>query len=91
MAESKEIEAKRTADIARETEENRRYVHPRMAIWSVDDRIVLRREADYHKIFTLDSSIDRGSIEEAMENGILTLTLHEREAAKPRKIPVRRG
>ncbi len=131
MAESKEIESKRPAELARQQDRQRRYIHPRTAIWSTEGKIVLklempgvgqeslsidiendtmtihgsrkstptegkliineRRDADYAKAFTLDESIDRDSVDAVMENGVLTLTLHELEAARPRKIPVRKG
>ncbi len=131
MAETREIEEKRPAEVAHQQEGPRAYIHPRTAIWSTDGKIILRlempgvrqedlsvhiendaltihgvrrrgtaegkylinerRDADFRKVFTLDESIDRNSVDAVMENGILTLTLHELEAAKPRKIQVRKG
>ena len=47
-----------------------------------------RREGDYRKLFTLDENIDRDRIEAAYANGVMKLTLHVREAAKPRRIEI---
>lgn len=131
MAETKEIQPKRSAEVGTHAEQQRLYVHPRTAIWSTEGTIVLRlempgvrqedlsidiendtltiqglkrpirhegkwvvkerRDADYRKVFTLDETIDRNSIDAVMENGILTLTLKELESARPRKIQVRKG
>ncbi|HOX33527.1 MAG TPA: Hsp20 family protein [Spirochaetales bacterium] len=47
-----------------------------------------RRGESYRKLFTLDESISRDKIDAAYANGILSLTLHVREAAKPRRIAI---
>lgn len=47
-----------------------------------------RRNGDYRKLFTLDDNIDRDRIEASYSNGVMRLTLHVREAAKPRKIEI---
>ena len=45
------------------------------------------READYHQLFTLDNTIDRGKVDAAMKNGILTVTLHKKESEKTETYP----
>ena len=46
------------------------------------------RPGDYHMEFTIDKTIDRGSIEASLNQGVLTLTLGLSESVKPRKIEV---
>ena len=46
------------------------------------------RAGDYSMEYTLDETIDRGSIEAKLERGVLILTLGLSEAVKPRKIKV---
>jgi len=48
-----------------------------------------RRRGDFHKTFAVDSSIDLDKIDAELANGILTLTLPMKEAAKPRRIEIR--
>jgi len=48
-----------------------------------------RRNYDFHKAFTIDETIDRDGISADLSEGILTLRLRVKEAAKPRKITVR--
>ncbi len=43
---------------------------------------------DFHMEYTIDKTIDRGSIEAALSQGVLTLILGLSEAVKPRKIEV---
>lgn len=47
-----------------------------------------RRHDDYHKAFTIDESVDRDGIQADLADGVLTLRLKVKEAAKPRKIAV---
>lgn len=47
-----------------------------------------RRVGQYRKVFTIDQTIDRERVEAFAANGLVTLTLHLREAAKPRRIEV---
>lgn len=47
-----------------------------------------RRRGDYRKIFTIDDSISREEVDAALADGLLTLTLHLKEAAKPRRIEI---
>jgi len=47
-----------------------------------------RVEGDYYEVYTLDETVDRGKIEAAMDSGVLNVTLHLREAEKPRKIQI---
>jgi len=48
-----------------------------------------RVDADYHQMYTIDDTIDRGNIEAKLENGVLNVTLHLKEAEKPRRIEVK--
>ncbi|HDQ14527.1 MAG TPA: Hsp20/alpha crystallin family protein [Sediminispirochaeta sp.] len=48
-----------------------------------------RLVGDYEKIYTIDETIDRDSIEAVMENGVLHMTLKLKEEVKPRKIEIK--
>lgn len=48
-----------------------------------------RARGDFAQTYTLDDTIDRERIEAKMERGILTVTLHLKDAVKPRKIEVK--
>ena len=48
-----------------------------------------RRRGDFHKTFSVDASVDLEKIDAELSNGILTLTLPMKEAAKPRRIEIR--
>jgi HSP20 family protein len=51
--------------------------------------ILKERRADaFRKFFTLDDSISRDDVEAALVDGILTLKLKVKEAAKPRRIEI---
>jgi HSP20 family protein len=47
-----------------------------------------RRVGEYRKRFIIDETIDREKIEASMANGVLTLSLTIKEAAKPRKVEI---
>jgi len=47
-----------------------------------------RRHLDFRKAFTIDETIDRDGISAECVDGILTLTLKIKEAAKPRHIEI---
>jgi HSP20 family protein len=47
-----------------------------------------RRLGDYRKSFTIDETIDRDRIEAQLVDGLLTMKLHMKEAAKPRRIAI---
>jgi len=47
-----------------------------------------RRLDSYRKEFTMDDTIDREKVSAEFANGILTLKLKIKEAAKPRKIEI---
>jgi len=44
---------------------------------------------NYYRAFRVGEDIDRNTIDATLENGILTLTLHKAEEAKPKKIEVK--
>lgn len=48
-----------------------------------------RQRGDYYRAYTLDETVDRERISASMNNGVLTVRLKLREAAKPRKIEVK--
>jgi len=50
-----------------------------------------RRFGTYYQAYTLDNTIDPERIEASLVDGVLTVTLHRREAEKPRKIAVKSG
>jgi HSP20 family protein len=47
-----------------------------------------RRSGSYRKLFTLDETISRDKVEANLEDGILTIKLEVKEAAKPRRIEI---
>jgi len=47
-----------------------------------------RALGDFYEDFTLDETVDRNRIDAVMEGGVLTVTLHLREAEKPRRIQI---
>jgi HSP20 family protein len=47
-----------------------------------------RRAEGFRKTFTLDETIARDKVDAALVDGILTLKLQVKEAAKPRKIEI---
>jgi HSP20 family protein len=48
-----------------------------------------RVDADYSSSYTLDDTIDRDRIEAVTSQGVLTVTLHLKEASKPKQITVK--
>jgi HSP20 family protein len=50
-----------------------------------------RRPGTFFQAYTLDNTIDPGSIEASLVDGVLTVTLHRKEAEKPRRITVKGG
>ena len=46
------------------------------------------RQADYRRVFEVDSTIDAARIGANLEQGLLTLNLPKAEAAKPRRIEI---
>jgi HSP20 family protein len=47
-----------------------------------------RRAEGYRKLFTLDDTIARDKVDASLVDGILTLKLQVKEAAKPRRIEI---
>ena len=76
-----------------EVENNELRITGRRATRRSDVTYLVRecRDGSFYRAFTLDDTIDPEKIEASMSAGILTLTLHRREAAKPRKIDVKVG
>lgn len=50
-----------------------------------------RLDGDFRAGYTVDDTIDARKIEASLDNGVLTVTLHVKEAVKPRRIPVKSG
>jgi HSP20 family protein len=48
-----------------------------------------RPRGSFRQVYTLDDTIDPAKIDAVLEAGVLNLTLHRKEAIKPRKIAVR--
>jgi len=48
-----------------------------------------RMDGDYAASYTLDETIDQERVEAELHDGVLTVTLHVKEAVKPRKITIR--
>jgi len=53
-------------------------------------RYVVRERpvGDYAEVYTIDETVDREKINASVDAGILTVTLHLREAEKPRRIAI---
>jgi HSP20 family protein len=47
-----------------------------------------RRSGSYRKVFTLDDTISRDKVDAGLADGILTIKLEVKEAAKPRRIEI---
>ena len=63
----------------------RREVHDDNQNYVIRERV----RGDFAQTYTLDDTIDRERIEARMERGILTVTLHLKDAVKPRRIEVK--
>ena len=50
-----------------------------------------RRQGDFYQVYTLDDTVDRNKVEASLEHGVLLVTLHLKEAEKPKKITVKAG
>lgn len=50
-----------------------------------------RVSGDYATAYTLDETIDQERVEAELHDGILTVTLHVKEAVKPRRIEIKAG
>jgi HSP20 family protein len=50
-----------------------------------------RRFGTFYQAYTLDNTIEPDKIEASLVDGVLTVTLHRREAEKPRRITVKSG
>ena len=48
-----------------------------------------RADADFATSYTLDETIDQERVDAELQDGVLTLTLHVKEAVKPKKIAIR--
>lgn len=48
-----------------------------------------RRRGDFQKTFSVDNTVDLDKVDAELSNGILTLSLPLKEAAKPRLIDIR--
>ncbi len=48
-----------------------------------------RRSGTYRKLFTLDETISRDKVDASLANGILSVKLEIKEAAKPKRIEIR--
>jgi HSP20 family protein len=48
-----------------------------------------RSRGFFYQAYTLDNTIDHGKIDAVLEAGVLTLTLHRKDAEKPRRIQVK--
>ncbi len=50
-----------------------------------------RRSGDFHQVYTVDDTVDREKIEANLEDGVLLVKLHLKEAVKPRRIEIKAG
>ncbi len=65
----------------------RRKAQPIEGTYLVKERV----EGDFRAGYTVDDTIDAQKIEASLDNGVLTVTLHVKEAVRPRRIPVKSG
>ena len=65
----------------------RRKARPVQGTWLVKERL----EGSFEAAYTVDDTIDPAKIEASLDDGVLTVTLHIKEAVKPRRIPVKSG
>jgi len=61
----------------------------RKELKAADHEPLLRPRGSFRQVHTLDDTIDPAKIDAVLEAGVLNLTLHRKEAVKPRKINVR--
>lgn len=73
-----------------EIEGNELRIHGKRAASPAGARYVVRErlDGDFREVYTIDETVDRGKIDAAMSDGVLTVTLHLREAEKPRRIQI---
>jgi len=50
-----------------------------------------RKQGDFQQVYTIDETVDKEKIDALLDAGVLTLTLHLKEAEKPRRIEVKVG
>jgi HSP20 family protein len=74
-------------------EDNEMRITGRREATDVEGTYLLRERArgDFQTVYTLDDTIDVSKIDARLDNGVLTVTLHVKEAVKPRKITVKAG
>ncbi|MCX7655345.1 MAG: Hsp20/alpha crystallin family protein [Treponemataceae bacterium] len=79
------------AGIEVSVEKNELVIHGKPAETPVEGTYLIRERhsGEYHKRFIIDDTIDREKIEALMTDGVLQLTLHTKESAKPRKIEIK--
>lgn len=59
---------------------------------STDEYLVRERHMrSFYRSFSLPKDADAGKIDASYRNGVLTVTIHKKEEAKPRQIQIKRG
>lgn len=86
-----EMPGVRREDLQIQIDNNQLVVHAGRRPEDVDGTYLYRERAgtDYHQMYTIDDTIDRNNVDAELKNGILLVTLHIKEAEKPRKIEVK--
>ncbi len=58
---------------------------------TLDGAYLLRERncGDFEKVFTIDDTIDRNTVDASMDDGVLTIALQFKEETKPRKIKIK--
>jgi HSP20 family protein len=76
-----------------QVEDNELTVTGRRAAQRVEGTYLVKERLDgnFEAAYTVDDTVDPQKIEASLDNGVLTVTLHIKEAVKPRRIPVKSG
>jgi len=80
-------------DLSIHVEDNQLKVSGKRRIEEKDGTFLVRERThgDFYTEYTLDDTINHEEIEASLKNGLVTVTLSRREAAKPRQIPIKTG
>lgn len=80
-------------DLSIHVEDNQLKISGRRKIQEGNGTYLVRERphGDFYTEYTLDDTIDHEKIEASLRNGLVTVTLSRREAAKPRQITIKTG
>ena len=86
-----EVPGVKKEDVNISIDNNQLKIHAPRREERIEGTYVLRERncGDFEKVFTIDDTIDRNTVDATMENGVLTITLKFKEETKPRKIKIK--